>query len=85
MSLPAFIHSKRFDTDFLKLPTNVQDRIESKLYAMAERLDRFPHYQMTGSSCYRLRVGDHRVIYELNVQARTIHLLAVGNRREVYR
>lgn len=85
MSLATFIHSKRFDADFLKLPTDLQTRIEAKLFAMAARLDPFPHYQMTGSNHYRLRVGDYRVIYSLDVSARTVHLIAIGNRREVYR
>ncbi|MFM8469945.1 MAG: type II toxin-antitoxin system RelE family toxin [Limisphaerales bacterium] len=85
MSLATFIHSKRFDEDFLKLPADVQARIEAKLFVMARRLDRFPHYQMTSSKNFRLRVGDHRIIYTYDLTARMVHLVAVGNRREIYR
>lgn len=85
MSLATFIHSKRFDEDFLKLPTDMQTRIEAKLFVMAARLERFPHYQMTGSKNFRLRVGDHRIIYTYDLTPRIVHLVAVGNRREIYR
>ena len=35
--------------------------------------------------CYRLRVGDYRVVYDFNQSKGMLHLLAVGHRREVYR
>ena len=34
---------------------------------------------------YRLRVGDYRVIYEVNPEAKTIIIHYVRHRREVYR
>jgi len=34
---------------------------------------------------YRLRVGDYRVIYEVNPEAKTIIIHCVRHRREVYR
>jgi mRNA-degrading endonuclease RelE of RelBE toxin-antitoxin system len=40
---------------------------------------------MTGSSCYRLRVGDYRIIYSFDAARNEIPLLAVGHRRETYR
>lgn len=52
---------------------------------MSVRLATFPHYRMTGSDACRLRVGDYRVIYRFNVARGEIYLLAIGNRREIYR
>lgn len=40
---------------------------------------------MTGSENYRLRSGDYRVIYRFNMARGEIYLLAIGNRREIYR
>ena len=40
---------------------------------------------MTGVDCYRMRVGDYRVIYDFDLSKGVLHLLAVGHRREVYR
>jgi mRNA interferase RelE/StbE len=34
---------------------------------------------------YRIRVGDYRIIYEVNDGIITVLVLAIGHRREVYR
>lgn len=33
---------------------------------------------------YRLRYGDYRIIYDVDDQARTVTVVKVGHRREVY-
>ena len=38
---------------------------------------------MTGTPTVRLRIGDFRVIFDET--ATSIHILALGNRREIYR
>ncbi len=52
---------------------------------MGLRPSSVPQYRMTGSSHYRLRVGNYRIIYTFNINRNEIHLLAVGHRREIYR
>jgi mRNA interferase RelE/StbE len=79
------IYSRDFDADFFKLPADVQARIEAKIDRLGLALDRFPHTHMTGVDCYRLRVGDYRVIYDIDLSKGVLQLLAVGHRREVYR
>lgn len=73
------------DTVFLKLPEEVRRRIEASIDDMGSRLGSFPHYRMSGGNRYRLRVGDHRIIYTFDPAKNEIHLLAVGHRREIYR
>jgi len=34
---------------------------------------------------WRVRVGDYRVVYEVDDDARTVTITAVGHRRDVYR
>ena len=34
---------------------------------------------------YRIRVGDYRIVYQLNDPKVTVLVLAIGHRREVYR
>jgi len=75
----------RFDIAFLRLSPNVRQWMEAKIDEMGLRLSTFPHYHLTGSNRYRLRVGDYRVIYTFDARENTIHLLAVGHRREIYR
>lgn len=85
MSAALQVCYQRFDAHFFKLPPQIQSRIERKIDEMGLRLDRFPHHPLTDSNRYRLRVGDYRVIYTFDISRNTIHLLAVGHRREIYR
>lgn len=79
------VYFSAFDAAFFKLTKEIQARIESRLDEMGRRLESFPHYQMTGSDRFRLRVGDYRVIYKFDVERNEIYLLNVGHRREIYR
>ncbi len=79
------VASREFDGDFFRLPQQVQALVQKKIDSMSLRLAAFPHYRMTGSDKYRLRVGDYRVIYRFDSVRGEIYLLAIGHRREIYR
>jgi mRNA interferase RelE/StbE len=79
------IYFSAFDKRFLRLPVDVQRQIESKIDEIGLRLQQYPHYRMTGSDSFRVRVGDYRVIYEFDVAKEEIYLLTVGHRRDIYR
>ncbi len=40
---------------------------------------------LQGRQGFRLRVGDYRVLYELDESSRTVFITAIGHRRDVYR
>jgi mRNA interferase RelE/StbE len=79
------IYFSAFDAAFYKLSSEMQSRIESRLDEMGRRLGSFPHYHLTGSDRFRLRVGDYRIIYKFNLARNEIYLLNLGHRREIYR
>ena len=79
------IASREYDDDFFRLSPQLQTFVQRKIDAMGLRLTTFPHYRMTGSNKYRLRAGDYRVIYRFNAARGEIYLVAIGNRREIYR
>jgi mRNA interferase RelE/StbE len=41
--------------------------------------------KLTGREGWRIRVGDFRVLYEIDDRQRAVTILHVGNRRDVYR
>lgn len=41
--------------------------------------------KLSGRLEYRVRVGDFRILYVVSDAAKTIEIVAVGNRRDVYR
>jgi mRNA interferase RelE/StbE len=68
-----------------KLDKAVAKRILAKIYLLSE--DPYPSAStlLVGSTARRLRVGNHRVIYEVLDSQLVIHVIRVGHRREVYR
>ena len=85
MSSALQVYYADFDFIFFKLPAHLRQRIEAKIDDVRSRLSSFPHERLKGSERYRLRVGDYRVIYAFEIERNTIHLLALGHRREIYR
>jgi mRNA interferase RelE/StbE len=69
-----------------RMPANTARTIRSKI----ERLARDPHapnnnaLKLTGRDGYRLRVGDWRVIYELDDEQRRLVVLRIGPRGGIY-
>jgi mRNA interferase RelE/StbE len=41
--------------------------------------------KLSGRQEYRVRVGDYRVLYVVSDATRTIEIVAVGDRKDVYR
>ena len=85
MSRATEVYAREFDSLFFKLPPQVREAIESKIHQLGSRLGGYPHQRLTGRLEYRLRIGDYRVIYEFNRERNILYLLAVGNRRDIYR
>ena len=74
--------SRELDAVLARLPSVARALVLEKIAAMGLQLDRFPHYRMNGRDEYRLRVGDHRLIYDFD---RAQNIIALGHRREIYR
>lgn len=71
----------------LKIPRNTAQLIRKKLDLLAQ--DPFqPNLNvkpLEGESAYRLRVGDWRIIYEVNNQKLVILVLRIGARGGLYK
>jgi mRNA interferase RelE/StbE len=66
-----------------KLPTDVQDRI----FGALERIKIRPEAhvkKLVGSHLYRLRVGDYRVIIDLERTELRILVIRIGHRKNIY-
>ena len=78
------IYSPRFDRRFFNLPQDVQRKIQQRVDELGLNLRGFSHYRMQGVNAFRLRVGDYRIVYQFNAEKNELHLIAVGNRRDIY-
>lgn len=77
--------SPRFDRRFFSLSLAIQQQLQRRIDELGRNLGGFSHYRMQGVDAFRLRVGDHRIIYQFNVEKNELYLIAVGNRREIYK
>ena len=67
-----------------KLDPQARDRLGSDLSALA-RGPRGPAVRkLTGVAAYRLRSGDHRVVFQIDDVERRILVLLVADRKTVY-
>lgn len=75
-----------FERDFRKLSRDLQQRISPKINALAENPRPQGVEKMAGEeNQYRIRVGDYRIIYEIQDKVLLVLVIRIGHRREVYR
>jgi mRNA interferase RelE/StbE len=76
---PAKVHLSRFDR-------NTQDRIIDRLTWFAENFDDMTLAPLTGEwhGYFKLRVGDIRIIYDVDWQNKLVVVRAIGRRYEIY-
>lgn len=79
------ICSPQFDRRLFSLPASVQPYLQRKIDELGRNLRGFSHHRMQGVDAFRMRVGDFRVIYNFDVEKNELILIAVGNRRDIYK
>jgi len=78
--------SPRASKDFLKLDSSIQERILAKLdyFCSTDSPTWFSrHLSDVSIGQYRFRVGDYRVIYDIDKNG--IRVIRMGHRRDIYK
>ncbi len=75
----------RAQKQLMKLPREVYERVREALQALADEPRPHGCLKLTGREGWRIRVGKYRVIYEIDDDNRTVTILDIGHRRDVYR
>ncbi len=72
--------------DLASLPRTIQRRLGHRLDALTKdpRPEGVKALKET-ERLLRLRVGDYRIIYRVDDHRRSVHVVKIGHRREVYR
>lgn len=81
MSLDVFLHPKAAKS-LQKLPEPFRVRIRAALKELEGSPERGD--QMKPSRFWRLRVGDYRAVYEIDMTQSKIVVLYIGHRKNVY-
>ncbi|MCK4274609.1 MAG: type II toxin-antitoxin system RelE/ParE family toxin [Dehalococcoidales bacterium] len=66
------------------LPGTVYTRLSKRILSLEDNPRPRGVRKLSGREEYRLRVGAYRILYIINDGNRTVTILAVGHRREVY-
>ncbi len=72
--------AERFD----KLGRSVQERLVRKLQQVAKNPRRHLS-RLRGVDAFKVRVGDYRVIVDVDWKEETVYVLTLGHRRTIYR
>lgn len=68
------------------IPKTAQKRITKKIESLAEGPPEPAKTKMKGDNPFhRVRVGDYRIVYEIQNEILLILILKIGHRKEVYR
>jgi mRNA interferase RelE/StbE len=67
------------------LPTPDRRRIAAKIHLLAKDPRPPGVERLSGAEWYRLRQGDYRVLFEIDDGKRTVTIVRIGHRRDVYR
>ncbi len=72
--------------DLERLPKKIYQRISEDIFLLAK--DPFPPNSkklQSEDGFYRIRIGDYRVVYQLNLKEKTIIVTRVKHRKDIYR
>ena len=68
-----------------RLPDEIAKRILARLAGLETNPRPADVKKLKGRDAWRIRIGDYRVIYEIDDRVLQILVITVGHRREVYR
>ena len=68
-----------------KLPPADRSRIKDALLKLSQNPWFTQYKKLRGYPFYRIRVGDYRVIYSVDENSKTVYVVRIGKRDEVYR
>ena len=82
----VIILPKAFE-DLSKIDKTVAERITDKLTWLSENIDNITPLPLKGdlSGLYKLKVGDWRIIYDIDHKEKVITVHKIGHRKEIYR
>lgn len=70
---------------FRSLPGDIQERLRSHIRALGEAPRPSGARKLVGQDDYRIRVGDYRVVYEVDDSTALVTVTAVLHRKDAYR
>ena len=71
--------------EFLALSPQIAGKIAQALETLAQNPRSHQSIKLSGGEAYRLRVGDYRILYDIDDLAKKVIVYRIKHRREAYR
>ena len=68
-----------------KLPASVVAKLKEVIAALANDPRPHNHIKLTNVEAYRIRIGNYRIVYEINDSVLTITVVEVSDRKKTYK
>jgi len=81
----SLIIKKSAEREWRALPKTDLRRITERIRGLAHNPRPPGNEKLSVQDRYRIRQGDYRVVYAVDDERRTIEVVKIGHRREVYR
>jgi mRNA interferase RelE/StbE len=79
------IFAKSVKKDFKKIHKLEVSKILNEISVLAENPRSSKSKKLKGEKLYRIRVGNYRIIYDIQDEVMLVLVVKLGRRREVYR
>ena len=76
---------RRAQKELGELPSEAYNRVRDAIGGLAEDPRPPGCLKLTGRDGWRIRVGNYRLVYEIDDSGQMVTVLHVGHRRDVYR
>lgn len=67
-----------------KIPDKLADRLESEMMNLEINPRPFGYIKLKGRDAYRIRVGNYRIIYEIEDKILKVTVIDAGVRKDIY-
>ena len=81
----SVVIKKSAERELRGLPKEDLRRVVDRIRALAGDPRPLGNEKITGQERYRIRQGDYRIVYAVDDEGRTVEIVKIGHRREVYR
>jgi mRNA interferase RelE/StbE len=69
----------------MKLGKKAIPIIKAAIAGLADNPRPFGYKKLKGEEAYRIRIGDYRIIYEINDDIILVTVVSVGHRKDIYK
>lgn len=81
----AVVIARSAERDLGRVTPDTRQRLQRKILLLSDNPRPRGVKKLEPYDLYRVRVGDYRVVYRIDEKPKSVTLLAVGHRREIYR